>query len=242
MDFSKKAILIGVSNVKPDLPGVNKDLIAYKNYLKSNHGGAWEDSEIITLLNKNKHQIKLEISKHTETDFLFMLVAGHGEFRKSVDDTVLCTSDTEYISMKDLFVGCKRQLMIIDVCRNIIDDLKINLAEESYKVEGRVFDSTFDFTRQMYRQEYIKLLRNTSEGVLQYYSCSRNQSAGDDGNGGTYSQYMLNAARTSQRTCNINETHNKIKSAVNEKNPPQLPTENIGRRRDFPPFTVRLAD
>lgn len=242
MSFQIKAILIGVSNVKPALPGVEIDLVAYKNYLKSNYGGAWEDYEIITLLNKNKAQLKAEISKHTDADFLFMLVAGHGEFRTSVEDTVLCTTDTEYISMKELVVGCKRQLMIIDVCRNVIDDRAINLAEASLSMEKRAFDSAVDTIRPQYRKKYIELLSKTSEGVLQYYSCGKNQSAGDKGDGGVYSQNMLNIARAFQRTCNINEAHDGIKSVVNAVNPPQLPTENIGRRRDFPPFAVRLAN
>ena len=239
MAFRIGALLIGNPNVEPKLPGVISDVNAMKEYLISNRGGAWEAAEVHIILNQSAAAIRDKVSQFKGYDFLFTLVAGHGEHRLSVNDTVLCTSNTEVLAINDIVAECKRQLIIVDVCRKVVDDRILKFAMDSARTSALSETSTF-LQRFRHRARYIELLQGTSEGVLKFYSCDLNQTAGDDGSGGYYTKMLLSLAETSGKTTDIYSLHQATKPGVLRQNPPQAPTENIGRRRDFPPFAVTI--
>jgi hypothetical protein len=234
------AVLIGNSVVKPALPGVEKDLARVKSYLLHKIGGAFETNEIEISLNEDKQTIVKRLQKYARHDYVFTLIAGHGEIRTSINDTVLWIGENTIIPVNELVIGCQRQVIFTDVCRKIVDDRKKVLAHADSLLEEVNFSESIG--RRAYRDKFERLIRNTTTGVIKFYSCGPNQSAGDDGSGGVYTNTLLDIAESSSQTRDVYDVHMSSKQIVKAKNPPQLPEENIGRRNisDFPPLRISL--
>ena len=70
------ALLIGNSD---GLEGVKKDLVNWTRFLYSLEGGAWNSSEIITLMNPRKEELCSKIEDiRGEYDFAIVVFSGHG--------------------------------------------------------------------------------------------------------------------------------------------------------------------
>jgi hypothetical protein len=246
--MTRKAILIGTSNVWPPLPGVDIDLRDIKNFLLSTTGGAWEDSEIITLRNSNRTSILAIIALCEEIDYVLITCSGHGDHYSwnGGSDTALLLSEKEKIFTAELNTKNPRQLVVMDVCRKI---------EELPLSEGLLGAANAVFIKRALSREYARTLFNksldrTTEGRIVMYSCSINQTAADDGTGGLFTQSLIKSAFQSKGTPvsfydgyegNIlyaNEAFEFAKARTLEFNPPQTAILNAGRRRDSYPFAI----
>ena len=246
--LKRKALLIGCSNVPPELPGVIEDLKRYKNFLASNNGGAWNTNEIITSLNDDNDNILNKFKLLNNADFVFMLIAGHGEHRIFNNDEYDSRSGTYYYHNKNritepilvglLFPRVKRSLIIVDVCRKkeYFEDLKKSVREGFFSS----MESGDVLSREAYRSIYDDTIANCPEARIVAYSCSQNQEAGDNGNGGIFSRALLNSYKPdgSGRIVNIKQAFDYTQKYVNDNNYPQMPLLEGGRGRVFFPFAL----
>ena len=242
MAISRQAILIGAPSVKPELPGVTVDIKDINRFLLSDKGGAWRADEIVILTDPSAAAVYKQIESARYKDYVFITCSGHGEHRvgKGLDETVMYVKENETISINNLNPKNKRHLVIVDVCRKIV---KIQKMDEIRAAMNAFMDSaskSFIDYRKIFDNE---VMANT-EGRIVAYSCDLNQSAGDDGKGGVFTQELLASPRYfspkngNYGIVNINQAFERAKKMTYEKNAPQSPVFNAGRRMDFYPFAI----
>ena len=240
--ISRQAILIGAPSVKPALPGVTKDVNEIKNFLKSQKGGVWREDEIIILLDKPRDAVIKCVESAKLKDYVFITCSGHGEHQigKNIDETVMCLNEHETISINSINPQNKRHLVIVDVCRTIV---KIQESSEVLS-KASVMDSAIRKNDVDYRKRFDDAVMASSEGRIVAYSCDINQTAGDDGTGGYFTQELLKSPKyisqqsVSNGIVDISKAFDIAKAATYKKNAPQSPIFNAGRRRDFFPFAI----
>ena len=241
----RKAILIGISNCpgQSELPGVKTDITSFKSYLNRNESGAWDQDEIIILENKSKSQILETIKRYSYCDYVILLAAGHGSVKESLAfDTVLHTGHNEFISSKELEIGCDRQTIIMDVCRNIeydVSDRNVSLENFNLKMESHVIMDSLQPSRADYKRHFNEQLLKSPKAYFKFYSCDKNESASDQP---SYTQALLEAG-LSNSTKSILKTHNNAVSIVKTTNPKQNPKANTGRTLESstPIFSINLG-
>jgi hypothetical protein len=241
----RKAILIGSSEVLPELPGVEKDIERYYDFLISNNGGAWEGNEILVSLNEGISEISRKLDGFTNVDFAFVLIAGHGEFRIYNNDpndsrsgTYYYITEADQIIVKKLFPRVLRSVIIVDVCREYvhIKDIKKSLRDSFFSSK----ESARLLSREHYRALYDKQIMTCSEARMVLYSCRPDQEAGDDGDGGVFSKALLTSYKDDGlgRTLSIKDAFDYTKTYVSENHYPQVPVMLGGRGRMFFPFAI----
>ena len=245
MEIKRAAILIGASQVgighsqANPLPGVDRDIERMVSFLSSDMGGAWEDHEIHIISNKPSDTIKLSLLRFFGYDYVFILVAGHGCHVVDKKDTHLQTRPSEYLGIKEMRTFAKRQVFVVDVCRGLVtfkDLLQERVAKAALSMSMDSLVSQRDLCRAIFNQMALQI----PEGIYKYFSCSENQTAGDDGSGGVYTMSLLGAAGAAKKTSSLNEIHGQAKIVVYDQNYPQLPTQDVGRTLFTPPFVVCL--
>ncbi len=196
MAITRQAILIGAPSVKPELPGVTVDINDIKRFLLSNKGGDWREDEIVILSDPSSATVYSQIESAKYKDYVFITCSGHGEHRvgKGLNDTVMYVKENETVSIDRINPKNKRHLVIVDVCRNIV---KIEKMEEVRAVfESFMAKASIPFID--YRKIFDDAVMANSEGRIVTYSCDLNQSAGDDGHGGVFTQELLSAPKISR--------------------------------------------
>lgn len=240
----RKAILIGVPNCngQSELPGVRNDIHSFQKYLKRNESGAWDEDEIIVLENKSKSQILETIKRYSYYDYVILLAAGHGAVKESYGfDTVLYTGQNEFISSKELEIGCDRQTIIMDVCRNIhydVSESKMSIKSFDSKLENLMLLNSLQPSRADYKREFNTKLLKSPRANFKFYSCDANESASDSP---SYTQVLLEAG-LSRTTKSILKTHNNAIPIVKNNNSKQNPKSDTGRtlEADTPIFSIIL--
>lgn len=242
--IKRAAVLIGASQVgsiNPEanpLPGVDLDIQRMRKFLHSDKGGAWESDEIHTISNQDSSAIKNYLQRFFNFDYVFILVAGHGNHLIDTNDTQLVTQPGEYLGIKEMKTFARRQVFVIDVCRELVaaKDLQ-KRAALSAALNSMIYDSAFGI-RQYCRDLFNQQIMQIPEGTYKFFSCDKNQLAEDDGSGGVYTIALLDVAINVSQTSNLRDVHNITKSAVHRTSYPQLPTEEVGRTLSYPPFVV----
>jgi hypothetical protein len=243
MAISRQAILIGAPSVKPVLPGVTVDINDIKRFLLSNKGGDWRADEIVILSDPSSAAVYAQIESARYKDYVFITCSGHGEHRvgKGLDETVMYVKENETVSIDRINPKNKRHLVIVDVCRNLVKIEKMK--EVRAAMEAFMEKAAKPFID--YRKIFDNAVMANPEGRIVAYSCNINQSAGDDGNGGVFTQELLASPSSFSPTNNnqygivkINQAFEHAKEMTYKKNAPQTPVFNAGRRMDFYPFAI----
>ncbi|WP_157795184.1 caspase family protein [Leptospira noguchii] len=110
----RRALLFGNTY---GLSGVKKDLENFSNFLQSDIGGGWLQSEIDNVedISKSNLNAKLTSLKNMNPDLLFILFSGHGgQERKTILEL---NPRGETIIENELRNIAKRQINIYDCCR-----------------------------------------------------------------------------------------------------------------------------
>jgi len=243
VSLKRKALLIGNSKVTPPLPGVEKDLLRYENFLITNYGGAWNNSEIIVSLNDDYSTLLTKKNNLNGADYSFVLIAGHGRHEKNQtfsgikEETCLWINENDTIPVSDLFPTVRRCTILVDVCRNIVHIMKAFSKAEFYTEAIKRRDGLY-LTREEYRNKYDRTIINCPENRIIMYSCNIDQTAGDDGDGGVFSNNMLNTVKCDNRgsVIDILTAFNFAKIKTLQDHYPQNPQINYGRTREFFPF------
>ena len=207
-EFKRRALIFGNMGVKgykgsEYIDGVNLDLINFYNYIRSDIGGAWMQSEIKLFLPNeiNKTQLLDCIRAQGHVDYWLIFFSGHGSSDQngddflevkpeSLDDDWLC-----YIREIVNAVGYTRMALITDACRSYYP---INESAENSKIRyfsdgGRI--SSLDSLR--YREIYnnaLKELPSPSYYIAQ--SCNSLEVSNDSGEyGGEYISALIEKAK-----------------------------------------------
>jgi hypothetical protein len=240
--MKRKAILIGAPDVEPELPGVDIDLRDMKTYLKSNLGGAWRDDEVVTLRNPNKLRVLCELIRARDADYVFILFAGHGEHHvgENLSETVVFLQEDQKMKVSDINPDNKRHLLVVDACRGIVEIRKS--FQKMAKSESIALEraSYVDF-----RLAFDNAVMSAPEGRIVIYACDINQTAGDNGEGGIFTQSLLRSPtffhNTNSYGCTVvdcNESFKVAKEVTYDQNAPQSPVLDAGRRMKFYPFSI----
>ena len=237
--LSRKAILIGAPSVETYLPGVVQDIKDMKAFLCSPIGGAWRENEIITLVDQSKATVTKHLNSCADVDYVFILCAGHGEHQVlgTNGSTVIYLTEEDTLSIDSINTRGKRQFVIADVCRHerkiTISESLLKAAMESYSAEDK-----FD-----YRAAFDSAVMSCSEGRIVAYSCSVNQSAGEDEKGGAFTQALIASPNAylperSHGIVNVKQAFDWAYGQLTKKSSAQTPVFNAGRRLDYYPFAV----
>ena len=78
--MKRKAVIVGNTS---GLEGVKVDIARFAEFLKSDLGGAWYDSEIDILVNERKSSLlqKIDELKNQLFDYVVVMFSGHGGSR-----------------------------------------------------------------------------------------------------------------------------------------------------------------
>ena len=222
--MKRKAVLIESSNVagQKDLAGARVDIRNWNNYLKSELGGAWLDSEIVIL---NKPWSKdVEAALTVDYDcYCFIAFSGHG------NDGSICLNDS-YLSFptSKLKPKTEKSTLIIDSCRGVEEakeftfNRKIAMINEASGVvtalnalegrstifasETRIYNRSIQFSNAMTAWEAA--LKKSSAGLVEMLSCAKGEEAGDDpDSGGYYTSLLLHSAESWNNRTTINMIH-----------------------------------
>ena len=181
--MKRKALLIANTS---GLQGVKVDISKFSAFLKSNHGGAWFDSEIQILANESKLNLlrKVEELKKQSNDYTIVLFSGHGGYQRK---TILeINGSGETIQETELANLSKRQLNIYDCCRSIIEPTTKSAMDSA--------TARFSESVNTYRQRFDSRIMQADEQQASLYSCSIGQVSYDSANGGVYLSNLLVSA------------------------------------------------
>jgi hypothetical protein len=183
--MKRSALIIGA----PDnsIKGVYDDMKNYRAFMKSFAGGAWYDHEIVTLESPSKYEVETQINLLEKSDYSLVVFAGHGEYSRSYQATMLYINAQTKIEEHVLKVGAPRRTLVIDACRVIA---KETLVEGMVRKASIALDHYQDLSAS--RALFERSVMACHPGLAVLYSCNIGEGAGDmPGTGGRYSSAIL---------------------------------------------------
>lgn len=185
------ALLIGNSD---GLEGVKKDLVNWKRFLYSLKGGAWNSSEIITLMNPRKEKLCSTIEDiRGECDFAIVVFSGHGEYQNGF--TQLAINEKCDIIQDQYLIGiADKQITVFDCCRDIEDDSSLLLENQqiTFSRDGGTLKRN---PRSIIRNLYDERIEQACCQQVVLYSCEVGEFSEDTSEGGSYIKNLLKQAR-----------------------------------------------
>src|SRR6266566_997687 len=112
--MTRKALIVAGSAL--DLPGVEKDVMNYKQFFMSPLGGAWMASEVSVLKNPTKEQVEMYIRALQTADYSITIFAGHGSHPKRNGSTVVELRPGVQLEADDLKIGATKHTLVLDCC------------------------------------------------------------------------------------------------------------------------------
>ena len=247
----RRAVLVAAPGKRPNLaPGTMVDLLEWRRYLASSHGGAWEDGEIESLVHPSSKQLEDALAKAEECDFAFVAFSGHGMmamFDGEPTTFLQVSSHGQPVPYFDLRPKAARTLMVIDSCRwDPSGRLGLMRKASSESLQESALAS---IVRKAYRDRYEELILKTERGVITAFGCGCGEEAGDRYSeaqpGGLYTLSMIacadawHEAASRSQALNILEAHEVASAKVSSKNGEQHPRIHQGRRLGIFPFAVK---
>jgi hypothetical protein len=188
----RKALLIGGPGNKGEsgyLEGVLVDLSNYRTFLTSDIGGAWRDDEITTIQNPDQNTVRAELAALGLVEYSFVLFGGHGYIDGRTGRTRVLLRKNVELEADELRVGAQRHAVIIDACREIETGLLVEALTKRAE-EGPTTN------RPACREAFDAQVKKCGAGSTVLWSCSPNETAGDNSaTGGYYSEGLILSAR-----------------------------------------------
>lgn len=239
--LKRKAIIIYMTDSgSGKLIGPKYDNKNIRNFLCSDLGGGWNDSEIVSLNNPTKNTILTKIDEAKSADYTFVVFSGHGEVKGYKPIQYLETMDKN-ITVDDLIVKSysKKQTIIVDACREWNDKPSIKLQEILNESKNAIIPNS----RTLFENEIKKV-----NGLNILYSSSLDQSSEDTDNGGVFIsellQYAINWGENVNDSSNILNnyvvTASVIKKLHNKgySQTPEIIPKN-GQNNNYYPFAIK---
>ncbi len=238
--MTKRALIIGnAGNEDEFLLGVSKDVNNYKRFLLSNIGGNWYEDEIYISLDETKKEVEAQIEKlqNERNDFTFIVFTGHGSFSQLKNCRKLYINN-DYIYEGDLLYSSKKQILIIDTCAGIENDLLLEVSCESYAMDN--IRKNASIGHRVIYENYIKECLE-QQNIL--YACDIDESSADTSKGGLFSYYLIETAdnNNSNRVLDTQQAYIKTEKLVQSdsrtrQNPQYF---NSSRYSNKLPFSIK---
>lgn len=190
---TRKAILISSpGNDRDDKTGTLIDSRRLYQFLTSDWGGAWEDNEIICLSNPTETELIVTLRMSSCCDYVLINFSGHGLVNHNDLVSEVYLDGTKQISVREINPGNKRQLVIVDACREITHhDSDIQKRSVTFGEASR------QTNRYKCRTLYDECIMRAGEGRVAVYSCGIGQTAGGNPrDGGIFSKYLVESAKS----------------------------------------------
>lgn len=169
------------------LPGVYTDFNEFKCFLRSDFGGGWSSNEIISLAYPTIATLNKYLRLANGSDLVWVYFSGHG-FQRQGQAHIQIQPDTSY-PIDNLWVNAKRQVVMVDACRNeIIDDSIPFLGdiEEIFPIQHT----------QLSRQLFANYLSASPQGQILLQSSISGQTSLDTHGGGLFTKTVLSQIKT----------------------------------------------
>lgn len=233
--LSKFALIIGYPGEPGEenfCEGVYTDVDNYENYLKSMHGGAWNEDEIHSELNISKQELKNWIIYLSNFDYSVIIFAGHGEYNILHQQTEIQINKYETIFENELITPTDRQLIMLDCCR-----IKTRTLVEDSFIKSFSIESSSNISRDVYRMIFDNKLSESVQDLIKVYSCDIDETARDLGRkGGLFSKSLIDSA-DGREDLSIFKTFSKAKDIVitqsRNKQHPQIEKPRSGTSFPF---------
>jgi hypothetical protein len=236
----RKAIIIYCDDTESgELKGPIADNINLNHHLTSTLGGEWYDSEILSLNNPTKSQVRIAIARHLSgADYTFVVFSGHG-YISTLDDKQYVELADGDITVRDLLSNAKRQTIIIDACRGYYTPTTKLFSKG---VEG-IYDSFTGepSTRKLFSDHVL----NCEAGLTVLFAASENESATDSDKGGAYLYSLLKVCELWNGTergskLSVKNAHDLgTKYMKNNFDTIQNPAMNSEKRKRYFPLAVK---
>jgi hypothetical protein len=248
--MKRKAILIESSKVAgaTELPGAVVDIENWRNFLKSDWGGAWRDSEIISLSQPGSSDVEAALNVDSDC-YCFVAFSGHG----SNGAVLLNEYWSNGFAISKLKPRSSRGTLIVDACRGVqdaedyfrkaqaLENMSIANTVVYKALMGRsvIFASSADLSERVqlmkragivvdYRQRWDEALDASSNGIVEMLACAKGQAAGENPSaGGYYTSLLLQSAdlwrhkTTSAKIHTTKEAHDYAASQLPDQQTPE---------------------
>jgi hypothetical protein len=159
-----------------ELTNDRKIIQLYIDFFCSNAGGAFDFDTEINVLQEPEIETLQNLDVLNELDYLIVLLLGHGANK---DGTQIFQLQKEtVIQPGQIQFNCKKQLHILETCRNIIDfelDIKrLNRLIPKYAYGGTV---KRPLTKEESREKFDTAIKNSEEGILYLFAADIDESA-----------------------------------------------------------------
>lgn len=212
--MKRKAIIIGsplVKGQKGYLPGVEKDVINYSDFLLSCEGGQWFEEEIYYLENPSANDLFSCLRICEDADICYVIFSGHG-FVDLQNRSYLQINESQNIFFEDLYNSAKRQITIIDACRVPIQGIEKGL----FSGIGDVNEGLNYSENTYFRQYYDSIIRGLPYGRATVFSASIGQYSSDISTlGGWFSYNLIDKAKILSQNLKLNDTYFSINEMYN---------------------------
>jgi Caspase domain len=204
--MNRSALLIGSPGVpgrESFLPGVERDLENYNEFLLSPLGGAWRQDEIYILKSPTQNQLDSQIKKLKSADYSFVVFSGHGGHSTRRNATIIEICPDVEVDSKILRSGGSKHTLILDCCRvrvpEVVADSVMAMAKST---DPRLHPANC-------RKYFDSGISLCPIGLVVVHACDIDETAGDTSRGGRYSSALINAAENWYKT-NTTDTSKSI--------------------------------
>lgn len=240
--MERKALIIGIPGIKGKSTiynAVNHDVDYVKEFLMSDSGGKWNESEINTIINPGNFLVISSIAQ-MNSDYSFVYFSGHGgEYRSR--NQIIELRDDDNFSITNLKTKSLKQLIIIDSCRIIIEEKKEGIIKKA------IFEEFLPIINS--REIFDEELEKCENGIILLNAASFTEEAGCNLTESYFTSSLIEAGyewskstggEGENQILNIWEaTQNAQEIMENNFVTDQHAYCNIGRRRRPYPFAVR---
>ena len=250
--MKRRAFIVVTPNCpgqKP-LPGADDDAREWVSFLSSPEGGAWNvDDEITVMKNPSKYSFETQrlLDDDSELDYALLAFSGHGECvdTKVGREACLFFSSTEYVTEAGFTLSAKRELLILDSCRELRDERTLLV------LNAKEADLNEQLIKAANRSERLKQSRTHFEAAIAknplgrsfVYSCGVNETAADRP---SFSVVLIE--QSTDKVTNdflygvksIQDVFPLAESVVTKFKQPQHPIYEAGRRMTHLPFAVSV--
>lgn len=170
------------------LPGVATDLKMAKEFLQSPNGGSWNSDEIIVLANTNWQTLAFYTAS-CKADYAMVYFSGHG-FTDITSGKRMIKLEDHSIPDLRLLTSSKRQLVLIDACRNFSQASLSGIPDFQVSVDHFEGVST--------RDQFDRMIINSPEGCMIAHATQSGRYSYDTAHGGVFTNTLLQLANRIQ--------------------------------------------
>lgn len=228
--ITERMAIILYDGMALDLPGVERDILEYENFLISSYGGSWKEHEIkiINVKEWEKDKIK-KLCQSCANKYLLLIFVGHGA-QDSNSNTYFLAKRNIQCYVHEINNFARKQVTIVDCCRVWVPSL---ISESAMEKIAQVQTDT--------SAVFFNLLNRANDQHITLYACLQSQKASD---ACSYSHCLMNCAyRDLQGKTNkyvsVERAHKLASKAIAHLQTPEICPYSDSIGNDIP-FAITL--